>query len=562
MVQKILESVKTKGIGFAPILKYFFQKSGIEEIIDNNVTLDPRRKILSHGQAAIAMITGILFQVSQLYRVCKFANETTILDVILPGIASDEYFDDRLADTLDAMFNSGIGDIELLITKKMISQFDIESPICHNDTTSISTYGNCDKNQTDKSVKITFGYSKKHRQDLKQLVWSLSASSDSGFPLFQQAYSGNTSDVDTYLQQWNNLIDLLGRRDFLYVADSKLATHENMAGIAGNEGFFIAPAPMYESYKTIFYNALSEHDHEILIPYKDKFNRGFEVPLSIEHDNIIHSFRMIVLFDHGVAARKRHTLENRIEKTYAAFAKLSERLNKYKLKEEEDIDKACSAILKKHHTTDYFEYLIQNDPITSYKNSKRGRPGKNTEKITVTKDHFRVSINFDKQAFDDELHHCGYYPLITNMPEETFSIESAMLAHKNQYKCEHLNRRSKSSYNIEPIYLHTPERIEAFLLLFKIALQLLVLIERACRKGINERDKGLDNFMPNRKDVRNPRAENILAAFEYVVSGLAVLPDGKTYGFVSELSGLQKDLLSLLGVPLKFFTYEYLFNSS
>ena len=136
-----------------------------------------------------------------------------------------------------------------------------------------------------------------------------------------------------------------------------------------------------------------------------------------------------------------------------------------------------------------------------------------------------------------------------------------MLAHKNQYKCEHLNRRAKSGFNIEPIYLHTPDRIEAFLLLFKIALQLLVLIERACRKGIEERDKGLDNFMPNRKDVRNPRAENVLAAFEYVVSGEAVLPNGEIHGFVSELTELQKDILSLLGVPHKYFTYGYLIDT-
>ena len=52
------------------------------------------------------------------------------------------------------------------------------------------------------------------------------------------------------------------------------------------------------------------------------------------------------------------------------------------------------------------------------------------------------------------------------------------MAHKNQYKSEHLNRRAKSGYNIEPIYLHKPQRIEAFLFLFQIALQIIVLIER------------------------------------------------------------------------------------
>ena len=63
------------------------------------------------------MITGILFQVMQLYKICEFADKTTILDVILPGIGPEEYFDDRMADTLDALFAHGIGDLELLITR-------------------------------------------------------------------------------------------------------------------------------------------------------------------------------------------------------------------------------------------------------------------------------------------------------------------------------------------------------------------------------------------------------------------------------------------------------------
>ena len=47
---------------------------------------------------------------------------------------------------------------------------------------------------------------------------------------------------------------------------------------------------------------------------------------------------------------------------------------------------------------------------------------------------------------------------------------------------EHTYRWSKSGYQIEPIYLHTPERIETYLFFFKIAPQIVVLTERADRK--------------------------------------------------------------------------------
>lgn len=559
----VVKSVKTQPVGFAPILEYFFQRCAIAEIIDDSLDLDPRRKVLTHGQASVAMVTGILFQVLQLYRICKFATETTVLDVILPGIAPKEYFDDRLADTLDAIFDYGIGNLEMIITQHMIKEFDIKNDICHNDTTSASTYGDCKKNRTAESIEITFGYSKRHRQDLKQLVWSLSVSSDSGFPLFQKSYSGNTADVDTYVQQWENLIDLLGDQDFLYVADSKLITKENMAEIHDGDGFFIAPAPMYQSYKKVLHDALENHDREVLIAYKDQFNRGFETPIRIEHDEKTYDFRMIILYDQKVAARKRNTLHSRVAKTLLMFEEVEGKLNKYRLKTKASIEKRCDAVLKKYHTSDFLQYTINNNSVTTYKNKGKGRPakGEKPEQVAVVTDNFSISLDFNQAEFEQELARCGFYPLITNKTKETLSIEEAMLAHKNQYKCEHLNRRAKSSLNIEPIYLQTPERIEAMLFLFKIALQLVVLIERTARANIKKADRGLDNFMPNKKDVRNPSTEYMLAEFEFVVSGKVPMPGGKVAGFVSELTPLQKNILDILEIPVECYTYEYIFNT-
>jgi transposase len=558
----VVENVQTQAVGFAPIIRHFFDQCAIQRIIDDHVELDPRRKVLTHGQAAVAMITGILFQVMQLYRICKFAAEKNVLKVMLPHIAPEQYFDDRLADTLDAIFSYGIGDLELAITRNMIDVYQIQSQVCHNDTTSVSVYGNGDNNKTDSSIRITFGHSKKHRKDLKQLIWSMSVSSDHAFPLFQKAYSGNTADVTTYVEQWHNLIDLLDCNDFLYVADSKLITHENMAHIADNEGFFIAPAPMYESYKNEFEDALNKHNYEQLIPYKERFNRGFEVPIEFCHEDKDYQLRMIILFDHGLRTIKQKALQNRVDKTRDDFQELSGKLNRYKLKSQKQIDAACAAILKKNNTESCFTYLLTNNPVTTYKNSKRGRPSANSDKIAEVNDHFSVKLDFDESAFSKALSQCGYYPLLTNKPSHQLSIEEAMLAHKNQYKCEHTFRRAKGPYSIEPIYLHTPERIEAFLFLFKIALQILVLIERTARKNIDDRDRGLDGFMPNRKDVRNPRSEFMLKEFEDIVQGKMQMPDGKRYGFVSQLNELQKDILSILAVPHYYYEYQNLVDSS
>ena len=564
MPKNSIDNVQTKPVGFAPILAHYFDKCDIVNIVDEHVPTDPRRKVLTHGQACIAMITGILFQVMQLYRICQFARETTVLDVLLPGIDPKEYFDDRLADTQDALYDFGLGNLETMITGNMIGAFGIETDICHNDTTCAQMFGDADNRRSDKGIKITFGYSKQYREDLKQLVWSLSVSSDSAFPLFQQAYSGNTGDVETYVEQWHNLIDLLGKRDFLFVGDSKVASRENMAHIHDHDGFFICPLPMYAKYEQAFADALENHGREVLIPYKGQINRGFEVPLVIDHEDRDYPFRMIVLFDHGLFHRKRKSLSQRVEKTRQAFDELSSKLNTYNLKSEAAIDKACMAILKKHKTRNYFSYAIHNEPLVTYKNKKRGRPGTNgpVEKVEVIRDRFRIDLQFDESTYDRAVSQAGYYPLVTNRPVGELSIEDAMMAHKNEYKVEHIFRRSKSGYDLEPIYLHTPERIATYLFLFKIALQIVVLIERAARRNIQSRDKGLDDFMPNKKDYRTPKAEYMLQKFEHVVYGQMRLPDGNDYGFVSELTDLQSDILAILEVPKHCYSYDYLFDSS
>ena len=560
MAQHIADDAQTKGVSFGPILRYYLERCLIANKIDEHIRCHARRKALTHGEASVSMIVAILFQVMQLYTICRFANETTILKTIMPHIEPNVYHDDHLADSLDALYDFGLGNLETLITKHMISEFNIQTKTCHNDTTSASVYGNCDKNRTDTGIKIGYGFSKKHRDDLKQFVWSLSVSNDAAFPLFQEAYSGNTADVTTYVKQWHNLIDLLGYHDFLYVADSKLVSKPNMAHIHDNDGFFVAPLPMYESYKTAYNEALANHDREVIAPYKEQINRGFEVPFTFCHEDKEYFFRMVVIYDPGLFARKQRTIIDRLEKVVDAFLTLETKLNKRKLKTRENINKACISILKEHKSLEFFEYTINNDPVVTWKNKHKGRPpkGQEPERIEITKDHFSIELKLNEDAVEEALFACGYYPLVTNKPD--LSIEELMLSHKGQYKSELINRRAKSELKLEPIYLQTPERIEAMLFLFKIALQLTVLIERTARKNIDERDRGLDNFMPNRHDVRNPTSGKLLQKFEHMVSGAITLPTGDTYNFVSQPNALQRDILSILEVPEYCYSYEYLFG--
>ena len=62
-------------------------------------------------------------------------------------------------------------------------------------------------------------------------------------PLHFRAANGNVTDDQTHRDTWDLLCQLTGRRDFLYVADCKLATSENMAYLHQRQGRFVTVLP-------------------------------------------------------------------------------------------------------------------------------------------------------------------------------------------------------------------------------------------------------------------------------------------------------------------------------
>ena len=74
--------------------------------------------------------------------------------------------------------------------------FELDTTHVHHDTTSRTVYGDYDlyrEDTHDQPFIITFGFSKDHRPDLKQLVHSLLCV-DAGIPIYSKCENGNESD--------------------------------------------------------------------------------------------------------------------------------------------------------------------------------------------------------------------------------------------------------------------------------------------------------------------------------------------------------------------------------
>lgn len=106
---------------------------------------------------------------------------------------------------------------------------------------------------------ITFGHSKDHRPDLKQLVFILTVSADHAVPVIYRLASGNTSDDPTHIPTWDTLVKLTGGPGFLYVADCKAALEEAMGNIHRGGGRFITVLPRSRKEDAAFRAWMRDH---------------------------------------------------------------------------------------------------------------------------------------------------------------------------------------------------------------------------------------------------------------------------------------------------------------
>jgi transposase len=87
-------------------------------------------------------------------------------------------------------------------------RFAVQLKRLHNDSTSIAFCGQYRDGRVSKSGQrapaITYGYSKDHRPDLKQLLFILTTDADGGVPVQFRTADGNTNDSITHIETWTH----------------------------------------------------------------------------------------------------------------------------------------------------------------------------------------------------------------------------------------------------------------------------------------------------------------------------------------------------------------------
>ena len=105
----------------------------------------------------------------------------------------------------------------------------------------------------------------------------------------------------------------------------------------------------------------------------------------------------------------------------------------------------------------------------------------------------------------------GMYPLLTN--DRRLTSAQVLEAHKRQPGIEKRFEQLKSVHEIAPVFLKSETRIEAFFLLYFLALLLQALVERQLRQGMQRTGLADLPLYPEDRTCRRPTFLQILRLF-------------------------------------------------
>ena len=146
------------------------------------------------------------------------------------------------------------------------------------------------------------------------------------------------------------------------------------------------------------------------------------------------------------------------------------------------------------------------------------------------------------------------YPLLCN--DRKLTAAEILVAHKGQPCIEKRFEQIKTVHEIAPVFLKNEGRIEALFTLYFLALLVQALIERELRLAMKHESIDELPIYPEQRPCRRPTTEQILRLFSLAERHTLTLAGSTLQVFNPQLTELQRQVLSLLGVPHRAYTQK------
>ncbi len=558
----------SKQVGVLPIVNRFLQRLQFEHMLENYLPLADRRVKIKPAQTLGVLLRNIIISRSPLYSIQEWAEQMVPELIGLENGQVRLLNDDRAGRALDRLFEADRNSMLTDLVVHMVKEFRIELEQFHNDSTTLTLHGEClgadgHIERGKPTLVACLGHSKDHRPDLKQLLWILTVSADGAIPVHFKVADGNTEDSTTHIETWEVLRRLVGSEQFLYVADCKLCTRENLHHIAGAQGRFITVLPRSRKEDSLFKEWLLSHIpqwKEIVRHPHPRWKDGPPDIIQAIESPIpdADGYRLIWFHSSHKMERDAQSRRDRIVRAFKELETLKNKLEgpRCRYTTIEGVEEAVGKILTHTAAKAWISYQIEERQQASYRQEKRGRPGKDTRWRRSTKQRFGLTWEANEENIQADVLSDGVFPLVTNCRD--LSILDILSCYKSKQPfVEKRHDLLKNTLEIPPAYLKNISRLEAFLFLSYVGVTVHALMERELRNAMQAGQLEGLRLYPEHRHCPAPTIVRIIEVFGNLQRHILSAEATTVQRFDPQLTKLQKQIIDLLGVaPGQFATMD------
>ena len=234
-------SLKRHHVGALPLLHATAKRLGLKDVLGRHVA-NPGNNRIPVVDTLVLLSYNLAIGKQPLYELAAWVDALDRRPIGYGELEPETFNDDRFGRALDRLYEANRACLMTELVTACVRAFALDLQRIHNDSTTIKAYGSY-PGKTRTGVELKRGNSKDHRPDLKQLLFTLSVCADGAVPVHHKVYAGNRTDDTTHIETWKAVRKITPHADFLYVADSKLCTDEQLAYIVREGGRAITIVP-------------------------------------------------------------------------------------------------------------------------------------------------------------------------------------------------------------------------------------------------------------------------------------------------------------------------------
>lgn len=494
------------------LISSVIDKIGLIDKVDKHLSVSAKHGAkITMGQRIAAMIlNGLGFMNDRLYMFPEFLENKPVDRLFGPGVTPDQFNDDALGRCLDAISDYGVTRLFSQLAFEIGAEHKLFGHTAHFDTTSLTVFGSYEEQDelaVKNDFKVTYGYSKDHRPDLKQMVLNLATTGASSFPIWMEAHSGNASDKVVLQQAAARMkafcAQLKEAPSFLFVADSAIyekCVQEVKNSQNNNPLHWLSRVP----------HTIKETKDLLSLPDETQnwtlLDKGYKVTSFASSYGGVPQ-RWLLVFSQQAYIREIATLERTIEKEYDVMEQKCSQLGRIVFNCIKDAQKEIPLFEKK---LKYHRLVATLEATTGHKTA--GKPKKGQEPVIIGYT-IKAKIIQDPAKIDKIRLQKGRFILATNQLDEQFLMNEDMLKeYKNQNKTEVAFRFIKgNAFEVSSVFLKKESRIQALMMVMTLCLMVYSLSEFLLRDALEKHQETIPNQL--KKPTKKPTMAYVCRLF-------------------------------------------------